>query len=80
MCPHEQQHNRKSDQDEEALQDKLESLLVLSLAELDWLKESLDEREIKSLNAHLEQQKHSGDAEADEGAPNKTGHPHQTEL
>ena len=30
--------------------------------------------------AHLEQQEHLGDAEADEGAPNKAGHPHQTEL
>ena len=30
--------------------------------------------------AHLEQQEHPGDAEADEGAPNKVDHPHQAEL
>ena len=30
--------------------------------------------------AHLEQQEHPGDAEADEGAPNKADHPHQDEL
>ena len=29
---------------------------------------------------HLEQQDHPGDAEADQGAPNKAGRPHQTDL
>ena len=38
MCQHEHQYNTNSDQDEEALQDKLESPLVLNLDELDWLK------------------------------------------
>ena len=40
MCQHEQQYNTNSDQDEEALQDKLESPLVLNLAELNRLKEN----------------------------------------
>ena len=30
--------------------------------------------------AYLEKQEHPGDAEADEGAPKKAGHPHQSEL
>ena len=28
--------------------------------------------------AHLEQQEHPGDAEAEKGALNKAGHPHQS--
>ena len=40
LCPPEQQYNPNSDQDEEALQDKLESLFVLNLDELNRLKES----------------------------------------
>ena len=40
LCQHEQQYNTKSNQDEEALHDTLESLLVLNLAVLYWLKES----------------------------------------
>ena len=38
------------------------------------------ERSNEEDTAHLEQQEHPGDAEADEGAPNKAGHPHQTKL
>ena len=50
MCPHEQQYNTNSNQDEEALQDKFESLLVLNLDELNWLKGKPGyERKIKSL-------------------------------
>ena len=40
LCQHEQQYNTKSNQDEEALHDTLESPLVLNLVELYWLKES----------------------------------------
>ena len=40
MYQHQQGYNRNSNQDEEVLHDKLESLLVLNLAELYWLKES----------------------------------------
>ena len=29
--------------------------------------------------AHLEQQEHPGDAEAEKGAPNKAGHPRQSQ-
>ena len=79
MCQHEHQHNTNSNQDEEALQDELESLLVLNLAELDRLKgKRMRERSNEKDTAHLEQQEHPGDAEADEGAPNKVGHPHQS--
>ena len=81
LCYHEQQNNTNSDQDEDALQDKLESPLVLNLCELDWLKgKRMRERSHEKDTAHLEQQDHPGDAEADEGAPNKAGHPRQTKL
>ena len=40
MCPHEWQYNKKSNQDELALQDQFELLLVVNLGELHWLKES----------------------------------------
>ena len=40
LCQHEQQYNTKSNQDEDAIQEKLESLLVLNLVELYRLKES----------------------------------------
>ena len=39
MCQHEHQYNTNSNQDEEALQDTLESLLVLYPVELYWLKD-----------------------------------------
>ena len=81
LCQHEHQYNTNSDQDEEALQDKLESPLVVNLGELDWLKgKRMRERSNEEDTAHLEDQEHSGDAEADEGAPNKAGHPHHNEL
>ena len=81
LSQHEQQYNTNGDQDEEALQDKLESLLVLNLDELDRLKgKRMRERSNEEDTAHLEDQVHPGDAEADEGAPNKADHPHQTEL
>ena len=81
LCQHEQQYNTNSDQDEEALQDKLESPLVLNLGELNRLKgKRMRERSNEEDTAHLEDQEHSGDAQADEGAPKKAGHPHQTEL
>ena len=38
------------------------------------------ERSNQEVTAHLEQQKHPCAAEADEGGPNKAGHPHQAEL
>ena len=79
MCPHEQKYNTNSDQDELALQDKLESLLVLNLDELNWLKGKL-EWDKDQISAHLEKQEHPGDAEADEGALNKAGQPQQREL
>ena len=81
LCQNKQQYNPNSDQDDEALQDKLESLLVLNLGELDRLKgKRMRERSNEKDTDHLEDQEHPGDAEADEGAPNKAGHPHQTEL
>ena len=55
MCQHEHQYNTNSDQDEEALQDKLETLFVLNLDELSWLKEKrMREKSYKEDNAHLE--------------------------
>ena len=41
LCRDERQYNTNSDQDEEALQDKLESPLVLNLDELNRLKGKL---------------------------------------
>ena len=81
LCQHEQQHNKNSDQDEEALQDKLESLLVFDPVELYRLrrKARMRERSNQEVTAHLDEQEHPGDAEADEGAPNKAGHPIQSE-
>ena len=81
LCPHKQQYNPNSDQDEDALQDQLESPLVLKLGELNWLKgKRMRERSNRKDTAHLEYEEHPGDAEADEGAPKKAGHPHQSEL
>ena len=43
----------------------------------------MDQRKIKLHQenaAHLEDQEHPGDAEADEGALDEAGHPHQAEL
>ena len=55
VVPHEKQYNTNSDQDEEALQDKLESPLVVNLSELDWLKgKRMREKSNKEDNAHLE--------------------------
>ena len=66
MCQHEGQYNTPSDQDEEALQDKLESPLVLNLGELNRLKgKRMRERSNEEDTAHLEDQVHPGDAEAD---------------
>ena len=66
MCQHERQYNTNSDQDEEALQDKLESPLVLNLGELNRLKgKRMRERSNEEDTAHLEDQVHPGDAEAD---------------
>ena len=66
MCQHEGQYNTNSNQDEEALQDKLESPLVLNLGELNRLKgKRVTERSNGEDTAHLEDQVHPGDAEAD---------------
>ena len=66
VFPHEQQNDPNSNQDEEALQDKLESPLVVNLSELDWLKgKRMRERSNEEDTAHLEDQVHPGDAEAD---------------
>ena len=71
MCPREQQCNTNSDKDEDALQNKLESPLVLNLGELNWLKgKKVRERPNEKDSAHLEDQVHPDDAEADEGALN----------
>ena len=48
ISQHKQQSNINSNQDANALQDELESLLMLDPDELYWLKESYDERKIKS--------------------------------
>ena len=81
MCQHEHQYNTNSDQDEEALQDKLESPLVLNLDELNRLKgKRMRERSNEEDTAHLEDQVYPGDAQADEGALNEVAHPHQAEL
>ena len=66
MCQHEHQYNTNCDQDENALQDKLESPLVLNRVELNRLKgKRVTERSIEEDTAHLEDQVHPGDAEAD---------------
>ena len=81
LSQHEQQYNTNSDQEEEALQDKLESLLVLNLDELNRLKgKRMRERSNEEDTAHLEDQVYPGDAQADEGALNEVAHPHQAEL
>ena len=66
--------------DEEALQEKLESLLVLNSVELNWLKGKRMRERSNQDKVNLEKQEHPGDAEADEGAPVKAGAPHQNEL
>ena len=38
------------------------------------------ERSKEEDTAHLDEQEHPGDAEADEGASSKACHPHQSEL
>ena len=66
LCQHEQQYNTKSNQDEEALQDKLESPLVLNRVDLNCLNgKRMRERSNEEDTAHLEDQVHPGDAEAD---------------
>ena len=82
---HQQGYNKNSNQDEEALHDKLESRLVLNLIELYWLKKKWFKSflfiVLKQENtAYLEDQEHPGDAEADEGAIDEGDHPHQAEL
>ena len=66
VFPHEQQNDPNSNQDEEALQDKLESPLVLNRVDLNWLNgKRMRERSNEEDTAHLEDQVHPGDAEAD---------------
>ena len=54
LCQHKQQYNENSDQDEEALQDELESLLMLDPIELYRLrrKARMRERSNQEVTAH----------------------------
>ena len=81
MCQHKKQSNINSYQDRNNLQDQLESLLVLKLSELYRLKKKwMRERSNQEDTAHLEDQEHPADAQADEGALNEAPHPPQTKL
>ena len=54
---------------------------MLNLCELDRLKgKRMRERSNERGTAHLEQQEHPGDAEADEGILNEVDHPYQNDF